>query len=138
MPLCNFLLTPALPKTLRVIKLILRGRKLPSLIRKLQHLSDLSTAVKSQGDCMQGKGLFTSVGSNFTNHSFWQWPPGLRLNPDTLPAGSQGPSHRRQQGASEQGLQAGVRSACASRGGRRDKEVVCLEDALCLVMLRRA
>ena len=101
MPLCNFLLTPALPKTLRVIKLILRGRKLPSLIRKLQHLSDLSAAVKSQGDCVQDKGLFTSVGSNFTNHSFWQWPPGLRLNPDTLLAGSQGPSDRLVGGSGE-------------------------------------
>lgn len=100
-PLCNFLLTPALPKTLRVIKLILRGRKLPSLIRKLQQLSDLFAAVKSQGDCVQGKGLFTSVGSNFTNHSFWQWPPGLRLNPDTLLAGSQGPSHRQAGGSRE-------------------------------------
>ena len=82
-PLCNFLLAPVLSKTLRVIKLILRGRKLPSLIRKLQHLSGLFTAVKSQGDCVRGKGLFTSVCSNLTNHSFWQWPPGLRLNPDT-------------------------------------------------------
>lgn len=32
---CNFLLTPVLSKTLGVIKLILGGRKLPSLIRKL-------------------------------------------------------------------------------------------------------
>ena len=55
-PLCKFLLTPVLSKTLRVIKLILRERKLPSLIRKLQHLSDLFTAVKSQGDACEVKG----------------------------------------------------------------------------------
>lgn len=94
---------------------------------------------------MRGKGLFTSVCSNFTNYSFWQWPPGLRLNPDMLLAEVRVPVAGRCEAAGEPPARPAGRGGVSmpavslqGRGGRRDRSAVCLEDALCLLTLRRA